>query len=161
MTLFLGAQSFQTSAAVLRCRTPDGRISYQDSSCPNGSRGEPVDATPNQGFRFATKQQVDKAMRPPPEDPPPRVRTSKTKVRQLLNAGERRFILTGMSGAEVRRRIGAPNQITHPSSSSGKKPGKYSSQQWVYLPADDDPQTTTTLTFMGNMVVHVDRKVTR
>lgn len=156
----LAALSLQATASVLRCKTADGRISYQDSSCPNGARGEPVDATPNRGFQFATKQQIEKAMRPPPEVLPPRVRSTKTKARQVLNAGERRFILTGMSGAEVRRRIGAPDHIAHQSSSASKRQSKDSRQQWVYLPAADDPQTTTTLTFRGSMVVHVDRKVT-
>lgn len=153
--------SWQTTASVLRCRTPDGRISYQDRSCPNGARGEPVDATPNQGFRFATKQEIDKAMRPPPEERPPRVRSSKVKVRQIFNADERRFIRTGMHTAEVRRRIGAPDHIAYPSSSSGTRPDKNASQRWIYLPAADDPQTTTTLTVRRGMVLHVERNVTR
>jgi hypothetical protein len=160
-TMQLAALSLPVNASVLRCKTADGRISYQDSSCPNGARGEAVDATPNRGFRFATEQDIKKAMRPPPEERPPRVRSSKTKVRQVLNAGERRFILTGMSGAEVRRRIGPPDHIGYASSSAAKRRSKDSGQQWIYLPAVDDPQTTTTLTVKGGMVLHVDRKVTR
>jgi hypothetical protein len=153
--------SWQASAGVLRCTTADGRMSYQDSSCPDGARGEPIDATPNRGFRFADEQQIQKAMRPPPEERQRPVRNSKTKERQALNAGERRFILAGMSSVEVRRRIGAPDHIAYHSSSAAKRRNKDSSQQWIYLPAADDPQTTTTLTVKGGMVLHVDRKVTR
>jgi hypothetical protein len=154
--------SWPATASVVRCKTPDGRISYQDSSCPNGARGVPVDATPNQGFRFATKEEIERAKRPPPEEwQPPPTRSPKTKVRQVLNAGERRFILPGLSAAEVRHKFGRPDSIRHPSSSSGKKPGKDASQQWLYLPAIDDAQTTTVLTVKSGMVLHVERKVTR
>jgi hypothetical protein len=74
-------------ASVTRCVGPDGRISYQDSSCPNGAAGAPVDATPNRGFQFATKQQIEKASRPPPEVPqlppraPPRSRSRNLQCR--------------------------------------------------------------------------------
>ena len=151
------------AASVLRCTLPNGTVSYQDKSCPNGTRGDPVDATPNQGFRFATKEQIDKAMRAPPDDPPrPRARSSsKPKVKKGLHAGERRFMRTGMHTAEVRRKIGAPDEIARPTSASGKRPNRYASQQWIYLPAEEDPQTTTVLTVRGGLVLHVDRKVTR
>ena len=41
------------SASIVRCTAPDGRITYQNSTCPNGARGVPVDETANRGFRFA------------------------------------------------------------------------------------------------------------
>ena len=147
-------------AAVLRCTGPDGRVTYQDKSCTNGTRGEAVDATPNQGFRFATRPEIEKAMRPPPEErPPPRARPPTAKPRKNFNAGERRFISPGMGSGEVRRRIGAPDHIEHESPTSRNR-NKAAAVQWIYLPAEADPQTTTTLTFRGRTVVHVDRKVT-
>jgi Domain of unknown function (DUF4124) len=161
VALLLAALSCPTTASVLRCKTADGRISYQDSSCPNGARGEPVDATPNRGFRFASEQEIRKARRPVPEERQPRVRSTTTKVRQVLNAGERRFILPGLTAAEVRQRIGTPDQIAHPASSASNRRSRDASQQWVYLPAADDPQTTTMLTVKGGVVTHVERKVTR
>ncbi|MFS8086369.1 MAG: DUF4124 domain-containing protein [Acidobacteriota bacterium] len=157
----IAALSWPTTAGVLRCQTADGRTLYQDSSCPNGARGEPVDATPNRGSRFATEQEIRKAMRPPPEERPRPARSSKIKVRQAVNAGERRFILPGLTAAEVRHRIGAPDQIAHRPSSSGKRRNRDGNQQWIYLPAADDPQTTTALTLKGGVVMHVERKVTR
>ena len=155
--------SFDAAAAVLRCIAADGSVSYQDKTCANGMRGDPVDATPNQGFRFATREQIDKAMRAPPEDrPPPRARSStKAKVKKVLNASERRFMKTGMHTSEVRRRIGPPDEIARPSSASGRRPDRHATQQWIYLPADDDPQTTMVLTVKSGMVLHVERKVTR
>ena len=149
------------SAAVIRCLASDGTVSYQDKSCPNGMRGDPVDATPNQGFRFATRDQIEKAMRAPPADPPPpRARIARTKAKRVYNADERRFMRTGMHLEEVRRRIGPPDQVARPSSTSSRRPDRNVSQQWVYLPVEGDAQTTTVLTVRRGMVLHVDRKVT-
>jgi hypothetical protein len=53
------------------------------------------------------------------------------------------------------------SQITHPTSGSGRKPSKDARQQWIYLPAPEDPDTTTTLMLRGGMVIHIDRRVTR
>jgi len=154
------AQAPDADAAVVRCTGPDGRVTYQDRSCTNGARGEGVDATPNQGFRFATRPEIEKAMRPPPEErPPPRVRPPKAKPRKNFNAGERRFIPPGMGATEVRRRIGAPDHIEHESPTSRNR-SRSAAVQWIYLPAEADPQTTTILTFRGSTVVHVERKVT-
>jgi hypothetical protein len=82
-------------------------------------------------------------------------------VRKVPNAGERRFIRTGMHAAEVRRKFGAPDEIARPMSANGKRPDRAASQQWIYHPADDDAQTTTIVTVRHGMVLHVDRKVTR
>ena len=150
--------------SVIRCVGRDGRVSYQDKSCDSGAPGVPVDATPNRGFQFATKQQIEKASRPPPEEArmpePPAAGKAKAKVRKVLNAGDRRFIRTGMHAAEVRRKFGPPDQIDYPVTASGK-PDRTGSRQWIYLPADDDPQTTTVVTVRSGMVLHVDRNVTR
>jgi hypothetical protein len=78
-----------------------------------------------------------------------------------MNAGERRFILPGLTDAEVRQRIGTPDRVAYKSSNYGKRPSKDATRQWVYLPAVDDPQTTTTLTVKSGVVTHVERKVTR
>jgi len=150
------------AASVIRCVGPDGRISYQDKSCPNGAPGIPVDATPNRGFEFATRQQIEKASRPPPEEAQlPRPRAARARVvHKPPNAGERRFIRTGMHSAEVRRRFGKPDEIAQPVSAGAKRTERNASRQWIYMPADDAPQTTTTLTVRNGLVLHVDRKVT-
>src|SRR4051794_30691524 len=61
LTAIAALFAVSAQSSVVRCVGKDGRISYQDSSCPNGAAGTPVDATPNRGFQFATKQQIDKA----------------------------------------------------------------------------------------------------
>ena len=162
-----GFATFAT-AAVVRCVTPDGHVSYQDHSCPNGARGAPVDATPNSLGRFATDAEIAEARRKELEAarieqaPRPAARAKKARARGA-NAGERRFILTGMSEAENRRRIGPPDSNVRRRSATTGQPVRdtKSPVQWIYRPADDDPQTTTTLTFRGNILVHIDRAVTR
>jgi len=150
-------------ASVTRCVGPDGRVSYQDSSCPNGARGAPVDTTPNQGFQFATKDQIQRAKRLSaerelPEFRAPRGGKAKAKVKEAVNAGERRFLQTGITADEVRQRIGAPDRIAH--SSTGKLRSKDARQQWIYTPATEDPQTTTVLTVRKGVVTQIERRVT-
>jgi hypothetical protein len=81
-------------------------------------------------------------------------------VRRPHNAAERRFIKTGMYASEIRRKFGSPDEIVRPESKNDRKPNSGDARQWVYLPADGDPQTTTVLTVRRGMVLHVDRKVT-
>ena len=153
--------SARAEASVTRCVAPDGRVSYQDSSCPNGARGAPVDTTPNQGAQFATKDQIQRAKPLPPERELPEFRApraDKAKVREAANAGERRFLQTGITTDEVRQRIGAPDRIAH--SSTGKSRSKDSRQQWIYAPATEDPQTTTVLTVRKGVVTQIERRVT-
>jgi hypothetical protein len=149
-------------ASVTRCVGADGRVSYQDSSCADGARGQPVDTTPNQGFQFATKEQIQRAKRLPSDRELPEFRAprGKTKVKAALNASERRFLSTGMTADEVRRRIGAPDRIAHNSSGSGKSRNKDARQQWIYAPATEDPQTTTVLTVRKGVVTQIERRVT-
>ena len=155
-------QPIDASAAVVRCTTADGRVIYQDSTCPNGMRGQPVDETPNKGFRFAEEKDIRRLQQPPREETVERrPRASKSRIRSPAAAAERRSITTGTSIAEVRRKIGAPDHIVRPPTALGKRQRPDAPQRWVYLPADEDPQTTTTLTVKGGMVLHVERKVTR
>lgn len=151
-------------ASVVKCIGANGSVTYQNSSCPQGAKGEPIDTTPNSGGRFATESEIRETRRLSQDERQPGVRTTvKRKAVQIYNADERRFIQVGMSEAEVRRRIGPPNHTVRRSSTSGKPSSrtKDSTLQWVYLPAADDAQTTMTLTLKGGSVIHIDRKVTR
>jgi len=157
-------------ASVVKCIDADGRVSYQDSTCAGGAKGQAVDATPNSGGRFATEREIRDARRAAAtaaaaeNRPPPAVRTSaRKKPTHGYNADERRFIQVGMSEAEVRRRIGAPDHAVRRSSAPEKSStrSRDSTLQWIYGPADADPQTTTTLTFKGGAVIHIDRRITR
>ncbi len=156
-------------ASIVKCIDADGRVTYQNSTCAGGAKGLAVDATPNSGGRFATERQIRDTRRAAEtaaavENRMPAVRTSsKKKPTHGYNADERRFIQVGMSEAEVRRRIGAPDHAVRRSSGPEKSStrSRDSTLQWIYSPADADPQTTTTLTFKGSAVIHIDRKITR
>jgi hypothetical protein len=68
------------------------------------------------------------------------------------NAAERKFLVPGIGEGEVVARIGRPDMST----GAGRK-----TVRWTYLPAPDDPQTVTTLTFELGRLVQVERKVVR
>jgi hypothetical protein len=162
LTLLLLACPLATGAPIVKCRGDDGSIFYQDSPCKTGIElrnfdtdpatvsvvpGTPVTATPAAARRTRA-------------DPVPR-RAPDQKV-GLGKASERRFIRTGMSEAEVLRRIGKPEVDAH----SGRKQGKQGKQgkdgkHWSYLPAAGDPDTITTVTIVGGLVANVERKVVR
>lgn len=165
-----GCVAMAANAAVVRCTDADGRTTYQDSSCPGHARSTPVDDTPNRGFRFAGQKEIERlrkeratarirenAMTSSIRQPLPR-RTQSNRV--PFNAGERRFITAGMSITDVRARIGAPDHVLRPSGVS-KPSSKDARQNWVYLPAEDDPQTTTILSVRRGMVATIERRITR
>jgi hypothetical protein len=65
----------------------------------------------------------------------------------------RKFIRPGMSDVEVRAKLGQPD-ITSGSSKSRNA-------RWSYLPAAGDPDTITTITFNGNVVSDISRKLVK
>ena len=165
-----GCASSAADAAVVRCTDVEGRVTYQDSSCAGNSRSDPVDETPNRGFRFAEQKEIERLRK---ERAASRIRenrfssaiqhTSPRRTRSIgspFNAGDRRFITAGMSITDVRARIGAPDHVVRPASAS-KPSSKDTLQNWIYLPAEDDPQTTTILSVRRGTVAAVDRRVTR
>lgn len=147
-----------TGAPIVKCRADDGSIFYQDSPCKTGIElrnfdtdpatvsvvpGTPVTAPPERGAGARSR-----AGTPARRTPEPKISSGK--------ASERRFIRTGMSEAEVIRRIGKP-QVD---ASSGRKQGK-DGKHWSYLPGPGDPDTITTLTIVGGQVANVERKIVR
>lgn len=73
------------------------------------------------------------------------------------SAGERRFIKTGQTEAEVLVKVGKPD---HESVISGARAAVVT-KKWIYLPHANDAQTTTTITLTAGKVVEVERQVTR
>lgn len=157
-------------AAVVRCTDAEGHVTYQDSSCARNARSDPVDATPNRGFRFAEQKEIERlqkeraASRIRDDARPASIRPSTARRskpgRIPFNAGERRFITSGMSITDVRARIGPPDQVVRPSGAT-RTSAKDAAQNWIYRPAEDDPQTTTILSIRRGTVATVDRRVTR
>ena len=75
---------------------------------------------------------------------------SRKGVDRPRNAAERKFLVPGIGEGEVVARIGRPDM----SSGAGRK-----TMRWTYLPAPEDPQTVTTLTFELGRLIEVERKV--
>jgi hypothetical protein len=158
LMLLLLACPLATGAPIVKCRGDDGSIFYQDSPCKTGIElrnfdidsatvsvvpGSPVTTTPPPAAARHTR--ADPVARRSPDQ---KISSGK--------ASERRFIRTGMSEAEVLRRIGKPEVDARSSRKQGKD-GKH----WSYLPAAGDPDTVTTLTIVGGLVANVERKIVR
>jgi hypothetical protein len=138
-------------ASVYKCQGGAGSgVVYQDEPCPPGRELRNFDADPpdlsviNGGFARAPAA----AEKPPPAPPLERAATPGTASG---SAKERKFIHAGMTEAEVLARIGRPD------ATSGGSKGRQT--RWSYLPADDDPDTVTSITFAGGTVSEVSRKV--
>jgi hypothetical protein len=157
LTLLLLACPLATGAPIVKCRGDDGSIVYQDPPCRTGIElrnfdrdpasvsvvpGWPVTATAPATAHRAREATV--------------ARRSADEKTASGKAAERRFIRTGMSEAEVLRRIGRPEVDAR----SGRKQAK-GGKHWSYLPAPGDPDTVTTLTIAGGLVANVERKVVR
>ncbi len=147
-----------TGAPIVKCRADDGSIFYQDSPCKTGIElrdfdidSSTVSVVPGSPVRSTSPPAA--ARRPRAE---PVARRSPDQKISLGKASERKFIRTGMSEAEVLRRIGKPEVDAH----SGRKQSK-DGKHWSYLPAAGDPDTITTVTIVGGQVANVERKVVR
>ena len=75
----------------------------------------------------------------------------------FAGAEERRFIREGMSEGEVLMKIGRPDSESNDSGGGAKT----SQKRWIYLPAQGDPQTMTTIVIRDGKVVEVSRQVSR
>ncbi len=158
LTLVLLGHHSNAEATMVKCQGDQGSVIYQDTPCKPGMELRNLDTDP------ATVSVVpwSSAVAATPPAPAPRRRGSQVARRppdEKISSGkaaERRFIRTGMSEAEVLRRIGKPAVDGH----VGRKQGK-DGKHWSYLPAAGDPDTITTLTIVGGQVANVERKVVR
>jgi hypothetical protein len=162
MLVSLG-QPGTASATLVKCRGDQGSVVvYQDAPCRAGMElrnfdtdpatlsvvpGLPL-ARPAEARGAASRVRYSPSARRPPEH-----------GLSASKAAERRFIRTGMTEAEVIRRIGKP-AVDAGTASSKRKQGK-STRLWSYLPAAGDPDTVTTVTLAGGLVTDVERKIVR
>jgi hypothetical protein len=160
----LAAISPAAGAAIVKCATDDGGLMYQDAPCPPGRELRNFDTDPpTLSVIPGTPAPAAARASPPPDRPAaspdkPAKRTSAVRGDRssgALNedAAARKFIRTGMTDAEVRAKLGPPD-ITAGSS-------RNHSPRWSYLPTEGDPDTITTITFSGNTVSDVSRKVVK
>ena len=73
------------------------------------------------------------------------------------DAGDRRFITTGMSEGEVLIKIGRPDSESEDTGGGAKVAVK----RWIYLPAAGDSQTVPTIVMKNGKVESVERRIAR
>ena len=153
---FVIAWPVASSAGLYKCARDDGTVMYQEDPCPSGKELRDFERDPATvsviPFRAVPGSDVRAAERPsPPASRSERSKPRKTAERQG-NPAERKFLVPGIGEGEVVARIGRPDM----SSGAGRK-----TVRWTYLPAAEDPQTITTLTFELGRLTQVERKVVR
>ena len=139
-------------AAVYKCQGDGGVVVYQEAPCPPGRELRNFDADPPD----LSVIHGGVARAAPAADKPRDSRTIQGDVTIGKAVGEataRKFIRAGMTEAEVLAKIGRPDAT---SGGSGAR-----QTRWSYLPAPDDPDTVTTITFAGGSVSEVTRKVVK
>ncbi|HEX6138356.1 MAG TPA: DUF4124 domain-containing protein [Casimicrobiaceae bacterium] len=142
-------------AGLYKCARDDGSVTYQEDPCPPGMelRDFERDPAPLSVIPFRLVPGPDAQVGDPPAGPTRSGTERKPrKGERQGNPAERKFLLPGIGEGEVVARIGRPDVST----GSGRK-----IVRWTYLPAPEDPQTITTLTFELGRLVEVERKVVR
>lgn len=80
-----------------------------------------------------------------------------TAASAWAGADERKFIREGMTEGEVMMKIGRPDAESTDSGGGAK----VSVKRWIYMPAQGDPQTMTTIVIRDGKVVEVSRQISR
>ena len=142
-------------AGLYKCSQPDGTVTYQEDPCPPGTELRDFSRDPATVSVVPFRIPHDEKTRTSRRDKPGKAastRTTRREAERAGNAAERKFLVPGIGEGEVVARVGRPDM----SSGAGRK-----IVRWTYLPAPDDPNTITTLTFELGRLVQVERKVVR
>jgi hypothetical protein len=138
-------------ATVYKCQGEQGIVVYQEAPCLIGRELRNFDTDPpSLSIVPGGPAPAPAATAKPARDP----RTIQGDVAVGKAAGDgsaRRFIRAGMTESEVLAKIGRPDATAGGS--------KNRQTRWSYLPAADDPDTVTTITFANGVVSDVSRKV--
>jgi hypothetical protein len=155
VALLAAALSAGAPAAIYKCVEEGNKSVYQDSPCPPGKELRNFDADPAEvsviPFTVAPESPTPVGPTHATKAALPAQKSSKKDLAAGADAGQRRFVVAGMSEAEVIARIGSPDMT---SGDRGRK-----TLRWSYLPAAGDPKTITTLTLEFGKVTDVERKV--
>jgi hypothetical protein len=157
----LGGLAPSAHAGVFKCQAEGGGLIYQEDPCPPGKELRNFETDP------PTLSVIPGTTAPAPARPADKPIVNSPRSAQRTSPGAddrsngrvngdpsaRRFIRPGMTDAEVRARIGQPDITAGGNRSRNAR--------WSYLPAAGDPDTLTTITFSGNTVSDVSRKVLR
>jgi hypothetical protein len=141
-------------AGLYKCARDDGSVTYQENPCPAGKELRDFERDPAtvSVVPFRIPSGSDTRLVAPRAAPAkaPSERKSRKNAERSGNPAERKFLVPGIGQGEVVARIGRPDMST----GAGRK-----TMRWTYLPAPDDPQTVTTLTFELGRLIEVERKV--
>ncbi len=145
-------------AGVYKCAGDNGTVVYQEEACAEGKELRNFDTDPPAlSIIPGTAVPAAPSARPSREARTASLETHESgdKARGKItgDATGRKFIRTGMSESEVVAKIGRPD-IT----AGGNRTHH---ARWSYLPTSDDPDTITTITFNGETVSDVSRKLVK
>ena len=152
----LAAFSSLSVAGIYKCARDDGTVMYQEDPCPAGKELRDFERDPASlsviPFRIPSEssERTSSSSRNGASSAGKSERPPRRSDERQGNAAERKFLVPGIGEGEVVARIGRPDV----SSGAGRK-----TMRWTYLPAPEDPQTVTTLTFELGRLVQVERKV--
>lgn len=159
-----------STAGLYKCARDDGTVMYQEDPCPAGRELRdferdpatvsvvPFSTPPPVGGADAAARGSGDAARDSKSRKSSSARqgsasrTSAKGAGSAINPAERKFLIPGIGEGEVVARVGRPDMST----GAGRK-----TVRWTYLPAPEDPQTITTLTFELGRLIQVERKVVR
>lgn len=149
LPLLLLAVFAAADARVYKCANDKGGVTYQDTACAPGRELRNPEADPVPPSSTPSTPPTDKGA-PGSASNSTRLRTGTVTVPGGSPA-ERKFLQAGMSEAEVLQKVGRPDVESNGRAKDGRR--------WTYLPTDGDPGVLTTLTFGGDKVTHIERKV--
>jgi hypothetical protein len=146
------------NASVYKCSGQNGAVVYQESPCPEGKELRNFDTDPPtlSVIPGVVGAPASPQVQPAPDKAAKRTapaRDDRSRGKVNGDATGRKFIRTGMTEAEVLARIGRPDMTA-----GGNKTHR---SRWSYLPNADDPETITTITFNGETVSDVTRKLVK
>jgi len=158
--LFAAACAASSAVAdVYKCKGDGNVPMYQETPCPSGRelrdfQFDPPDITVLPGSTGGAAGRA--AANPPGAARPPKHGTGAREgkpAQVMADAAERRHLRSGMTAAEVRLRVGAPD------GTASMKRTK--SERWTYQPAAGDPETITSVTLVDGVVTGVERTVVK
>ncbi len=114
--------------------------------------GAPADSAKASSGSAKASSKAASSSRGSSELPATSARAARKATDAARNPAERKFLAPGIGEGEVVARIGRPDMST----GAGRK-----TVRWTYLPAPEDPQTITTLTFELGRLIQVERKFVR
>ena len=152
--LLAAALPASSIAGVYKCARDDGSATYQENPCPPGKELRDFERDPATvsviPFRLSPSTETSSPERAP--SAPAKAGRKPRKTAEQGNPAGRKFLVPGIGEGEVVARVGRPDMST----GAGRK-----TVRWTYLPAPEDPQTITTLTFELGRLVEVERKMVR